>query len=484
MFRSIISGAAALAVGLGAGWVFVAAVGFRIDPTATALPINIDKPPPSPQKRGHLVKMTVWMGGQPSDRRKGWIGVNMAPLELPLAQSVGLPNAEGVVILDTIEGGPASQVGLRFGDILLAVNAKAVANMNDVRQQLTALMPGSETVLEVWRVGSDTDNDAELLRMLLRQADGGDPNVMYSLGRLYAIGARGLPRNEVSAVEWYRKGTAAGGRNAKAALAFALLDGRGIPSDLSEGLRLLKEAAANDQPNAMNRLGHQLLEGRITEKDPSEAARLFTKAAEAGHVPSMVDLGKLYATGTGVSKDPASAAEWFGQAVRHNDGNGMVQLGWLYEHGVGVETDLVAAASLYRRASTLRNAGGMVSLALLYSQGRGVERNDSAAVSLYRDAVTLNHPMALNNLAWMLQQGRGVDRADPDQAADLMMKSLQRHNEFSRVRMTQFSSAWTKEFRRALQKRLTDTGYYNGPIDGEFDYLMVKAINAYFNTAR
>jgi uncharacterized protein len=98
--------------------------------------------------------------------------------------------------------------------------------------------------------------------------------------------------------------------------------------------------------------------------------------------------------------------------------------------------------------------------------------------------VTLGHPTALNNLAWMLQQGRGVERADPEQAADLMLKSLGRHNEFSRIRMTQFSGTWTKEFRRALQKRLTDAGFYTGPIEGDFDYLTVRSINAYFNTAR
>src|SRR5262245_12845918 len=165
MLRFIILGASALALGLSTDWVFMAG-SLRARRMATELPITIAKPPPYPETRGHLVKLTVWIGGQPRNKRKGWIGVNMAPLESPLARSVGLPNAEGVVILDTIEGGQASQVGLRFGDIFLAVNVKAVANINDVRQRLMALTPGNETVLEVWRGGSDTNNDADLLRML------------------------------------------------------------------------------------------------------------------------------------------------------------------------------------------------------------------------------------------------------------------------------------------------------------------------------
>ena len=32
----------------------------------------------------------------------------------------------------------------------------------------------------------------------------------------------------------------------------------------------------------------------------------------------------------------------------------------------------------------------------------------------------------MNNLAWMLQSGRGVERKDPEEAADFMMKALDR----------------------------------------------------------
>ena len=92
--------------------------------------------------------------------------------------------------------------------------------------------------------------------------------------------------------------------------------------------------------------------------------------------------------------------------------------------------------------------------------------------------------MAMNNLAWMLQSGRGVERRNPEEAADLMMKALDRRNEFSRQRMTQHSSAWTREFRQALQGKLRDAGFYSGPIDGRFRRLTIVAINAYFNRSR
>ena len=54
----------------------------------------------------------------------------------------------------------------------------------------------------------------------------------------------------------------------------------------------------------------------------------------------------------------------------------------------------------------------------------------------------------------MLQSGKGVERKNPEEAADLMLTALDHGNAFSRLRMTKYSSAWSKEFRQALQRRL------------------------------
>jgi hypothetical protein len=50
--------------------------------------------------------------------------------------------------------------------------------------------------------------------------------------------------------------------------------------------------------------------------------------------------------------------------------------------------------------------------------------------------------------------------------------------------MTQSSQAWSKEFRRALQKRLHEAGVYNGPIDGEFRQSTLIAITSFVNRNR
>jgi TPR repeat protein len=450
-------------------------------PAVQQTPSIPSRPSEPAQPQGRLLKLQIKLGSQPNDAQKGWLGVEMEPLELPLALSLGLPTADGAFLLNTVAGGPAAQAGIRFGDIIVGLNGRAVTTINDFRQRISAVTPGSEALVEAWRVAAD---DGEFLQMLRRLADSGNTHVMYRLGRIYAAGTGGTARDEIEAVRWFRRAADAGNLNASASLAFALLDGRGTGIDQQEGLRLLRAAAAKDHAEAMNRLGHVLLDGRIADKDTLESARLFTKAAEAGHTPSMVDIGLLYANGVGVQADFNKAAMWYSRAADLGNAGGMVQLGWLYEYGKGVETDVGKAAMWYRRSADLGNAVGMMELALLYAQGKGVQRDDAAAVAINRKAVALGNAMAMNNLAWLLQSGRGVERKEPEEAADLMMKSLDRRNEFSRQRMTQFSSTWTKEFRLALQSRLRDAGFYSGPIDGRFRGPTVAAIDAYFNRNR
>jgi TPR repeat protein len=451
-------------------------------PNQTASHETVKQPQKQPQQpqqpQGRLVRLTAKVGSQPNDPLRGWLGVYMEAVELPLALSLGLVNAEGALIQSAVANGPAAQANLRFGDVVVGMNGRAIANVDDMRQRVTAMTPGIDANLEVWRVGGD-----DFLQTLRRLADEGNAHVMYRLGRFYA-GGNGVARDDAMAVEWYRKGSDAGNASGTTALAVMLLEGRGGRTDTQEGLRLLRLAATRNHAEAMNRLGHILLEGRIAEKDALESARLFTRAAEAGHVQSMVDIGWMYSNGVGVQADFTKSAIWNKQAADHGHSAGMVGLGLLHEHGKGVEADANRAAMLYKRAADLGNSAGMVHLGLLHVQGKGVERNDAAAVALYRKAVAQNNSAAMNNLAWMIQSGRGVDRSNPDEAADFMMKALDHRNEFSRRQMTQNSRAWTREFRKSMQERLRDAGFYTGRVDGNFRESSTAAIDNYFSRSR
>jgi TPR repeat protein len=451
-------------------------------PSVVATPPRPSAPPPAsglrPQER--LLQVPLKISAQANEVQTGWLGVEMDSLETPLALALGLDNANGALILNVMAGGPAALAGVRLGDVVVRVDGSDVANIADLRRRVAAMAPGTETVLSVWRAANDA---RDFMQLLQRLAVGGDADAMYRVGRIYAAGFA-VVRNDAEAARFYRMGAEAGNLNATAALAGALLEGRGTAMHQQEGLRWLKVAAAKDHLGAMIRLAHILIEGKLDAEDPPEAARLLTRAAEAGHAPSMVDIGLMYTNGTGVRADASKAAMWYRRAAELGNSTGMVNLGWAYEHGVGVEADVAAAATWYKRAADLGNAFGMVDLGLLYAQGKGVERNEVAAVALYRRAVNLGNAMGMNNLAWMLQSGKGVEHKNPEEAADLMLKALDRGNEFSRQRMTKYSSAWSREFRQALQRRLRDAGFYTGQIDGEFRPSAIASLNAYINRAR
>ena len=375
---------------------------------------------------------------------KGWLGVSSDPFELPLALSLGLPNANGALIVETTAGGPAGVAGVRFGDIIVGFNGSAIDNMDELRQRVSSMTPGAEAVLEVWRITTD---DGDFLRTLRRLGESGNAAVMHRLGRMYA-GGIGVARDDAEAIRWFRMGAAAGNLNATTMFAIGLIEGRGTGKDPQEGVRLLKSAADRNNLDAMHRLGVILVNGKVVDKDIPEAVHLLTKASEAGHVPAMVDLAVMYNQGIGVQANPAKAALWSKRAADLGNPTAMVNLGYLHEHGKGVEQSLTAAVALYRRAADM------------------------------------GHALGYHNLAVMLDRGKGVERRDPERAAELMLRSLELRNQFSYQTMARNSNAFSPDFRRALQRRLRDAGVFDGRIDGSIRAPTMAAIDAYIKRSQ
>jgi serine protease DegQ len=68
-----------------------------------------------------------------------------------LAESFNLKNVEGALIAGVLKGGPAEVGGIRPGDILLAVNGKAVTDSASLLNLIAALQPGQQAQLTVAR---------------------------------------------------------------------------------------------------------------------------------------------------------------------------------------------------------------------------------------------------------------------------------------------------------------------------------------------
>ncbi len=72
---------------------------------------------------------------------RGWIGVEAQEITPELAESFGLPDIEGALIAGVVRGSPADSAGIRPGDVLLAVNGKAVKDPQVMLDLIAALKP-------------------------------------------------------------------------------------------------------------------------------------------------------------------------------------------------------------------------------------------------------------------------------------------------------------------------------------------------------
>ena len=119
------------------------------------------------------------------------------------------------------------------------------------------------------------------------------PDASYYLGHVYANPAAGL-NDKAKAAAHFRRGAAAGQRQAAEALAVMLHTGDGIAVDLPEAVRYYDMAVQSGFPRAMNNLAAMYEEGKGVPKNAGKAMDLYRDAARLGHATAMLSLAELY----------------------------------------------------------------------------------------------------------------------------------------------------------------------------------------------
>jgi serine protease Do len=96
---------------------------------------------------------------------RGWIGVKVQGVNQAIAESLGMRNAEGALVDEVQDGGPAAQAGVQPGDVVTAVNSDAVKNSRDLAKKIGAVPPGTKVTLSVRRDGEQKQIALTLKRM-------------------------------------------------------------------------------------------------------------------------------------------------------------------------------------------------------------------------------------------------------------------------------------------------------------------------------
>jgi len=83
--------------------------------------------------------------------KRGWLGVQITPVSLEIAESLGLPDSKGAFISHINPQGPSKKAGIQEGDIILKFNDIEINKMTDLPRVVAESDVGSKALIEIWR---------------------------------------------------------------------------------------------------------------------------------------------------------------------------------------------------------------------------------------------------------------------------------------------------------------------------------------------
>jgi serine protease Do len=87
---------------------------------------------------------------------RGWLGVFIQPMNEDLAKAMGLDRPRGALIAQVQDNSPAAKAGLKAGEVVLAVDGKAVEQSRDLARYVGEIKPGRSANLTIWRGKKET----------------------------------------------------------------------------------------------------------------------------------------------------------------------------------------------------------------------------------------------------------------------------------------------------------------------------------------
>jgi serine protease Do len=86
---------------------------------------------------------------------RGWLGVQIQPVTAEIADSLGMKKAEGAMVAEPQTGSPAAKAGIEAGDVITAVNGKAVKDARELARTVGEMAPDTSVKLDILRKGEN-----------------------------------------------------------------------------------------------------------------------------------------------------------------------------------------------------------------------------------------------------------------------------------------------------------------------------------------
>jgi serine protease DegQ len=88
---------------------------------------------------------------------RGWIGVEPRDLTPEIAKTLDLSVRQGVLITGVVQNGPASEGGVRPGDVVLKIAGTPISNTPQLLNAVAALKPRQTATITVQRGNKPLD---------------------------------------------------------------------------------------------------------------------------------------------------------------------------------------------------------------------------------------------------------------------------------------------------------------------------------------
>lgn len=107
---------------------------------------------------------------------RGWLGVQIQPVSKDIAESLGLSEASGALVVAPQAGSPGDKAGIKQGDIITAVNGDTIKDARDLSRKIGAMAPNTKVEISLWREGKSQPVTVTLGDLASDQASASSPN--------------------------------------------------------------------------------------------------------------------------------------------------------------------------------------------------------------------------------------------------------------------------------------------------------------------
>ncbi len=104
-----------------------------------------------PSNRVQLIASQLITSGKVTHTGRVALGIKMTNVDAALAAQNSLSVTSGVLITEVAPNGPASEAGLKAGDVMVQVGQHAVTDVVSLREALVKLKPGENVAVRIYR---------------------------------------------------------------------------------------------------------------------------------------------------------------------------------------------------------------------------------------------------------------------------------------------------------------------------------------------